>query len=173
MKSFRSVRLGKRPYRQERRVRTNGPESIHSSVPFWKTPGKTCLPTIAGASGQRAGASGQRAGTSGQRGGTSGQRGGASGAANPILSPFRSQKQKKAGGFRRLLPGIAILPLPYNPIPYISITMSFSALRMSSRIRIPSIFVPLTVMLLTPCSLPFGLLTVTLSTLPRNTFRIV
>ncbi len=120
MKSFRSVRLGKRPYRQERRVRTNGPESIHSSVPFWKTPGKTCLPTIAGTTQSTI------AGASGYRGGNSGHR---AGAANPILSPFRSQKQKKAGGFRRLLPGIAIIPIQCYPIPCTPIAKTSASLQ--------------------------------------------
>ena len=99
MKSFRSVRLGKRPYRQERRVRTNGPESIHSSVPFWKTPGKTCLPTIAGASGQRAGASGRRGGNSGRRGGNSWRRGGASGHRKPHSLPIQKPKAKESRRF--------------------------------------------------------------------------
>ena len=67
------------------------------------------------------------------------------------------------------------LPMQYlsSVIDYISIVISFSARKMSSRMRIPSIFAPLTVTLLTPCSEPFGLLTVTLRTLPRKTLRIV
>ena len=44
---------------------------------------------------------------------------------------------------------------------------------MLSRMSLPSIFSPFTVTLLTPCSLPFGFLTVTFSFLPLNVFFIV
>ena len=56
---------------------------------------------------------------------------------------------------------------------YISITISFSGIKISSLIRSPSIAVPFTVTFLTPCSLPLGLFTVTFRTLPLKFFFMV
>ena len=97
---------------------------------------------------------------------------------NSIVKAFPSFKSRKFFPLHRLVLGILSKvkngrrqdkkykgnPCGLPPILfsyYISITMSFSAFKIESRISLPSIFSPFTVTDLTPCWLPSGLFTVT------------